>query len=79
MTKQLTQDVFKDYPKWVKSAAVHGRTGKVTLYGVTKDKLFAMSSVKKWSWIESRNFEKYLTIDGDYDTTNWQNSAIDRE
>ncbi|MGM8939861.1 hypothetical protein ACS8E2_14345, partial [Psychrobacter glaciei] len=36
--KQLTQDIFKDAPDWVKSASIQA-DGLATLHNVTKDKL----------------------------------------
>lgn len=73
--KQLTQDIFDGAPDWVKSAAVDS-DGECYWYSLSKCELRLQA---EW-WL-------YRHIDGatcDYvgegfDTTDWKNSAIDRE
>ena len=74
MTKTLTQDVFKDAPDWVMSAAVDD-DGYVWGYAV--DTLFLSIDDNGDKWIA--NFGKCMCLGNGYNTTNWQNSAIDRE
>lgn len=70
--KQLTQAVFEGMPKWIKSARVDNK-GKLVVYSldaVTVTRILNNEILLPWNcgiW------------DSDYDTTNWQNSAIDRE
>ena len=72
--KQLTQDVFKDAPDWVRSAAVD-EDGYAWGYAV--DTLFLSIDDNGDKWIA--NFGKCMCLGKGYDTTNWQQSAIDRE
>ncbi len=73
--KQLTQAIFNGQPKEMISAAIDGN-GKAWLYDVPSYSLeldesyliFGGSAIK-WS----------IPLDGTFDTTDWQNSAIDRE
>ena len=70
MTKQLTQDVFKDAPDWVRSAAVDD-DGQAWGYACKKADLQLEHDCHY-----SDNY-CYTLIDDGYDTTNWQHSAID--
>ena len=74
MTKTLTQDDFKGAPDWVKSTAVD-EDGYAWGYAV--DTLFLSIDDNGGKWIA--NFGKCMCLGNGYDTTNWQNSAIDRE
>lgn len=78
--KKLTQEVFDlpECPEWAVSAAVDA-SGGAWFYSVEKDDLrLVVTSCKseQWSCIHINN----ATCDfiGQYDTTNWQQSAIDR-
>lgn len=70
--KQLTQAVFDDMPKWIKSARVDNK-GKLVVYSLdaaTVTRILKNEILLPWNcgiW------------DSDYDATDWQNSAIDRE
>ena len=70
--KQLTQAVFEGMPKWIKSARVDNK-GKLVVYSLdasTVTRILNNEILLPWNcgiW------------DSDYDTTDWQNSAIDRE
>ena len=77
--KTLTQDVFKDAPEWVRSAAVD-EDGEAMFYEVAKQNLIPDKD-GMWHFYKVNTKRVYdcLTIGYDYDTTNWQNSAIDRE
>lgn len=79
MTKTLTQDVFKDAPDWVRSAAVD-EDGEAMFYEVAKQNLIPDKD-GMWHFYKANPKRLYacLTIGYDYDTTNWQHSAIDRE
>lgn len=73
--KQLTQAIFKDAPDWARSAAVDAH-GTAIYYEVSKDKL------KPWLDVPfPMMVGGFRTRDAghEYDSTNWQNSAIDRE
>ena len=78
MTKTLTQEVFKDVPEWVKSVAVDS-DGEAWGHEVNKDMLLPLLYGSD-RWVQNcyrHNYPHY--IGNGYDTTNWQNSAIDRE
>ena len=70
--KKLTQAVFEGMPKWIKSARVDNK-GKLVVYSLdasTVTRILNNEILLPWNcgiW------------DSDYDTTDWQNSAIDRE
>ena len=72
--KKLTQDLFIWAPDWVKSAAVDS-DGYV--WGYSVDTLFLSIGDKGDKW--TANFGRCMCLGTGYDTTNWQNSAIDRE
>ena len=82
MTKTLTQDVFKGAPDWVRSAAVNGN-GSVTLFNVPSSKISAYNHGGLCFWVINNKFDfpeiRELYLKEVYDTTNWQQSAIDRE
>lgn len=71
-TKFLTQAVFDDMPKWVKSARID-KKGKLVVYSLEKSlvtRILNNEILLPWNcgiW------------DSDYDTTDWQDSAINRE
>ena len=76
--KQLTQAVFNGAPDWVMSAAVDS-TGDVYFYAVPKKELSFDSDECWWVYLGDKDdSQNYSPYEG-YDTTNWQNSAIDRE
>lgn len=72
--KQLTQAIFNDCPNWVKSAAVDS-DGYAYLYEESAELLTLHElEFSNSSWGTARK-----SLGGNYDTTNWQNSAIDRK
>lgn len=75
MTKTLTQDVFKGAPDWVKSAAVDGE-GDLWFFECKACHLIPDGTL---SWFQTRIRCKWAVNTRYYDTTNWKNSAIDRE
>ena len=82
--KQLTQEIFSGQPSWVKSAGISGY-GHLTYFSVTKNRLSTYGrqleigkiTTTDWPPIQNDYHEKlgYVACD----TTDWQNSAIDRE
>lgn len=73
--KQLTQAIFKDAPDWVESAAVNS-DGDAYWYNSHACHLAQSDSehfINAWITRQSK------FIGEDYDTADWQNSAIDRE
>ena len=74
MTKQLTQDVFKGAPPWVKSASITAY-GRLMFHGVHKSKLLIADVGMHYSISSASVCESTKR----YDYTNWQHSAIDRE
>ena len=73
----LTQEVFKDAPKWVKSVAVDS-DGEAWGYEVNKDMLLPLPYSDRWVQnCHRHNYPHY--IGNGYDTTNWQQSVIGRE
>ena len=71
--KQLTQEVFKGAPDWVKSARVTS-TGLIWGYNLS------LSELKEWA-VQGRNIKEldYISIGFSAPADCWQNSAIDRE
>ena len=72
--QQLTQAVFNGTPDWVKSAAVDS-DGFAYLYEESADSLVLHElefSNHRWGTAKK-------SLGGNYDNTDWQNSAIDRE
>ena len=77
--KTLTQDVFKGAPEWVRSAAVD-EDGEAMFYEVAKQNLIPdRDGMWHFYKVNTKRVYDCLTIGYDYDTTNWQHSAIDRE
>ena len=74
--KKLTQAVFDDAPDWVKSAAVDS-DGEANLFESNKDTLRCRQYGGFWSKGVAGTRRKVVGLD--YDTTDWENSAIDRE
>lgn len=89
--KQLTQEVFRNAPDWAKSADLIS-SGHGFYRSVTKDKMRVAglwrslrskedvcgyrSQMIEQGYYDSRS--KYIPAT-EFDRTNWQNSAIDRE
>ena len=76
VTKTLTQDVFKGAPEWVKSAAVN-ESGIAYGHEKTKSNLRVLFIGSGGVHIASGS--NTIELGKGYDTTNWQNSAIDKE
>lgn len=77
--KTLTQDVFKGAPEWARSAAVD-EDGEAMFYEVAKQNLIPdRDGMWHFYKVNTKRVYDCLTIGYDYDTTNWQHSAIDRE
>lgn len=77
--KQLTQAIFDGAPDWVKSAAVNP-DGGAWFYSVGRDDLrvvLTRCESEKWSYTHIN--DATCEFIGEYDATDWQNSAIDRE
>lgn len=74
MNKLLTQEAFKDAPEWVESMAVD-EDGY--LWGYAVGTLFLSIDDNGDKWIA--NFGKSVCLGNEYDTTDWEHSAIDRE
>ena len=73
--KHLTQAIFDGAPNWVKSVAICPR-GVARYYSVASTEFYSIHE-KYGHIIKCTDREK--VADYGYDTTNWQNSAIDRE
>lgn len=73
--KQLTQAIFDGTPDWVKSASIQA-DGLATLHDVTRDRLKVWLDVPFPMMVGGWQSKDAGT---GYDTTDWQNSAIDRE
>ena len=73
--KQLDQSIFEGVFDWVKSAAVNP-DGSAYLFSVGKDDFYNISD-KYGFQITGR--DKCKCIGLGYDTSNWQNSLIERE
>ena len=88
--KTMTQEIFKLAPDWAESAVVDADGGCCGCYGcyvfnayacqliINNDRDFAINAYLE----DLPNYPEYLDLcvyigDG-YDTTDWQNSAIDR-
>ena len=76
MAKKLTQDDFKNAPPWVKSAAVN-ESGIAYGHEKTKSNLRVLFIGSGGVHISSGS--NTIELGKGHDTTNWQNSAIDRE
>lgn len=73
--KQLTQAVFEGAPEWVKSFAVDS-DGEGWWYSVKNTDL--MRDDKYWGYKHEKSIDVEL-VHKNFDATDWQNSAIDRE
>lgn len=81
--KKLTQAVFSlpECPEWALSAAVDG-DGVGTYYADTAGYLEAIKVFNSEFWIYKEGGNKRFelqVIGNDFDATDWENSAIDRE
>lgn len=77
--KKLTQAVFDGAPDWVKSAAVNP-SGDAWFHGVAKIELkIWLTRCESQRW--GLPLSDWAEVDyiGQFDATNWQLSAIDRE
>lgn len=75
--KQLTQAVFDGAPEWVMSAAIH-ESGYARLWSVPKSNLKPCGREFISTSIFGETVYSRPLGDG-FDTTDWQNSAIDKE
>lgn len=80
--KQLTQAVFglPECPEWALSAAVD-KNGKGSYYADVIKHLEPIEVATTGMWIYKEGGNKRFeikSISGDFDATDWQNSAIDR-
>lgn len=75
--KIITQAIFDGAPDWVMSAAIDS-TGDVYLYAVPKAELSFDSDECWWVYLGDKDNSQTYSPYGGYDTTNWQDSAIDR-
>lgn len=73
--KQLTQADFDNAPCWIKSAAIDS-DGKAYFYACRADDLSAENIRGAWDVMVVND---HCLFFGEYDATNWENSAIDRE
>ena len=84
--KQLTQDVFQNAPEWVRSAAVN-EDGSADYLSIPVAWAVPSEIMGKGVWVVDCSLPpkdefwdwKWQTIGKGYDTTNWQQSAIDNE
>lgn len=81
--KQLTQAVFEGMPDWVKSAVID-EDGTAWFHSKMKSQLIAIPADGDYlgchdAPVRPPDYDKTEYIGAGYDTTNWQNSAIDRE
>ena len=74
--KKLTQEVFKDAPDWVRSAA---KTRFATVMGYSCESSELVPTPNRHTTTGNLDSFKFEIIGFCDDTTNWQNSAIDRE
>lgn len=74
MTKTLTQDDFKGVHPSIKSAAID-KDGTAYLYPCKASQVYEETGIGYYGYIACSR----LIIGSGYDTTNWQQSAIDRE
>lgn len=73
MTKTLTQDVFNTLPNKFKCAAIDA-DGRAFAFPCKAKQL----NTNRWGEHKYKDGQ-YRCIGTGYDTTDWQNSAIDRE
>lgn len=78
--KKLTQAVFSlpECPPWAKSATVD-IDGTACYFAHTKEYLCVLQVSKIWGHKEKLFGANCKEFGTDYDTTNWQQSAINRE
>ena len=76
--KKLTQEIFKYAPDWVQSAAVDS-DGSVYYYSVPASGLTLDSDECWWLYRNAEGTAYCDYINDGYDTTDWKDSAIDRE
>ena len=78
MAKKLTQAIFNGAPSHFISAAVDG-DGTAYLYTALKNDLFTATGIddKDGAWVFTKPDYSWIVV-GDYDATDWQNSAINR-
>lgn len=75
--KKLTQAVFDGAPDWFMSAAIHGN-GYARLWSVPKSNLAPCGR----EFISTSIFGETvysMPLGDEFDATDWQNSAIDKE
>ena len=77
--KQLTQAIFDGAPDCFISAAVDS-DGTAYLYTAPSKELTAVTDIEddEGVWVVSKPNYNWIVV-GEYDTADWQNSAIDRE
>ena len=73
--KQLDQSVFKGSPDWAVSAAI-SPNGKAYVYSVTGDGFYGISDKHGY---QIKGGDRANCIGDNYDTSNWQNSLIERD
>lgn len=78
MSEKLTQDIFKDAPAWVKSAAVD-KDGSLYGYETTKSEIRPYHFFKKWGYVDMMTDQYAWFFGMGYNVANWKSSAIDRE
>lgn len=76
--KKLSQDIFIGQPEWVKSAAVDS-DGTAYLYTAAASDLFTATDIddEDGVWVVTKPDYSWIVV-GEYDATDWENSAIDR-
>lgn len=72
--KQLTQEVFKNAPDWVKSASIDVE-GDLIFHGCKADDLIISPAC---GWFISTNQCRSSIVDKGYDAEFWEESPIDR-
>ena len=79
MMKKLTQDLFMGAPDFFISAAVDS-DGTAYLYTAPSKELTAVTDIEddEGVWVVSKPNYSWIVV-GEYDATDWQSSAIDRE
>lgn len=77
--KKLTQSIFKDAPIWARSAAINSN-GQAGFFDRTKDMLDTDSG--RWGYrkeFQTSTLYNYKEIAAGFDSSDWENSAINRE
>ena len=77
--KKLTQEIFNGAPENFVSAAVDS-DGTAYLYTAAASDLFTATDIddEDGVWVFTKPDYSWIVV-GEYDATDWQNSAIDRE